>query len=245
MLVADIPHESSPWRAAVGATGLMLPRYDGASRYLFFPLPLAELSYKDVFTASVLDGVEVNLFRHEAFTAGPLVRIDFTQRVPRDRPAPWAGTFYTSVEGGAFAEYRLATPFPLKLRAEVLQSFNAHLGLDAKFAILGTHELLPDVTLEAGPVVHWGNRLSLDSRFGVDALSGPGGWPAFSPGAGFASYGVESEIEWRVNKTIRLTAIAEYERLTPHVASSPIVQNGGSPNQFALGLSLAYRFNGP
>ncbi|MHB2169582.1 MipA/OmpV family protein [Alsobacter sp. R-9] len=245
-LIEQIPHENTPWRASVGATTLMLPRYDGANRYLFFPLPLLELSYRDVFTASILDGLQVNLVRDGAFTAGPLVKLDLTQRVPRERPVGWVGTFSTGVEGGVFAEYRFSAPLPLKLRGELLQSFNAREGLSAKVLLTGSREFAPSLTLDAGPLVRFGNRLSLDSRFGVDpAQSALNGWPVFSPPGGLASVGLEANLEWRVTPTWKVSVFGEYDRLAPSVASSPVIRNGGSPDQFALGLSLAYRFMGP
>jgi outer membrane protein len=242
----EIPHETSHWRASVGVTGMALPRYDGARQYMFFPLPLLELSYKDWFSFSVLDGLQVNLVRDGAFTAGPLVKFDFTQSVPRERPINWIGTFHTGLEGGVFAEYRFSAPLPLKLRAELLQSFNARQGLSSKVELLASHDILPAVSVEFGPVLRAGNALALDSRFGVDfAQSTLTGWPVFSPGGGIASFGLETNIDWRVTNTVKISAFAEYERLVPRVAASPVVRNGGSPNQFALGLSLAYRFLGP
>jgi outer membrane scaffolding protein for murein synthesis (MipA/OmpV family) len=249
ILVEDMLSATQPavsdWRVWGGATGLVLPRYDGASRYMFFPLPLVQIGYRDLVEMSVYDGLQINLIRDGAFRAGPLAKIDFTQRVPRETPSPIVGTFHTSLTGGAFAEYSFKTSVPTKFRAEVLQSFQPEQGMEAKFALLSELSLGKSISWEVGPLVRWANSLALKSRFEAPDLALATSSPPFRPAAGFASAGIESEMNWRVTPNVKVTTFGEYERLASRLSPSPAIKYGGSLNQFALGLSLAYRLIGP
>ena len=100
--------------------------------------PDLRVAYGDVFFASVLDGVGLNLIRQDGWRAGPLVKIRFG-RDEDGRGSPFQiiggsdalrgfGNVGVAGEAGAFAEKRFGPREAWRARVEVRQGFGGHQG---------------------------------------------------------------------------------------------------------------------
>jgi outer membrane scaffolding protein for murein synthesis (MipA/OmpV family) len=148
----------------------------------------------------------------------------------------WAG------EGGGFVNI-WPTPW-MRVRVEALKGLVSEDGLlintGADFV---THP--GRFTLSAGPRFSWADDHYMGTYFGVtpgEALASPR-FNAYHAGAGPLSAGVEAGLEYKLRPRWRLTLNGNYDRLVGNAASSPIVRQGGTPDQASIAAGLRFMLN--
>ncbi|MDZ4790237.1 MAG: MipA/OmpV family protein [Hyphomicrobiales bacterium] len=143
-------------------------------------------------------------------------------------------------ELGVFAEYWPTENF--RTRVELLQGLNGHEGFLANFsadAVVNRGAW----TFTAGPRLTAVSSEYQEEYFSVSAAeSVASGLNQFDAEGGLHSAGVTVSASYQFSDRLALKAYAEYDRLLDDASDSPIVDDRGSEDQFAIGIGAAYKF---
>jgi outer membrane scaffolding protein for murein synthesis (MipA/OmpV family) len=232
------------WRVDLGLGDVLAPAFPGAKTYRNNPLPSVSVDYKDRVFFSLQQGLRVNAFDQDGWTAGPLLSFDFGRRTSADRKALSGLTDVPfSVAGGAFINYDFGDY--ASARVQVTQAFGGSKGLDARAGILGKAPPLLDdrLFLSGGPTVDFYNSNYSKAYFGVsntDALHSI--YRAFEPKSG-EEIGVSADAEYLITDRVSLNIFGAFGKYTGDIAKSPILRGPyGSSTQLILVTALTYRF---
>jgi outer membrane scaffolding protein for murein synthesis (MipA/OmpV family) len=226
----------------IGAGGVWRPAFEGAGEYQLDPVPAFDIRYKDWIFLSSRRGLGLDLVqdREQAWRAGPIV----TYRLPRYDGASSAlsglGDVDGTVEAGGYVEY---TPSPLGGRLEARQGFGGHHGVLIDMGVSYRELLTDEVMVNLGPGATWASDDYMETYFGISsAQSARSAYPAFDADAGFKDVSFGAALTYSPLPFLALTGFASYERLLGDAAESPLVRDGGSPNQVMVGVTLTLRF---
>lgn len=137
------------------------------------------------------------------------------------------GVGYTAENFQAFADVRYGVIGH--------ESWVGELGADAIF------RPSDDWTVTVGPRVLWGSGDYNSTYFGVTpAEAGLSAFPAYAPGSGIVSAGIEVGAQYELSQNWYLDGTLAWNRYVGDVADSPIVQDDDS---FQLSLIAMRRFN--
>lgn len=233
--------DSDDLRIRAGLGAQVRPEFIGGENREIAPLFDIDISRGDdpfKFEAPD-DNFAIALVNSDKFSAGPAANIEGSRK-NSDVGAP-VGKVKTSIEAGAFAEYRPSEKF--RIRGDLLKGITGHKGLVGSIGADYIAREGDNYVISAGP------RLLLsDSRyqrpyFGVDpAASLASGLPVYRPKGGIHALGLASGVSYQFNPRFGLFGYARYERLVGDAAKSPIVREYGSRNQMSAGLGLNYTF---
>lgn len=235
---------SGDWYLKVGATGFLGPKYDGGSDRLFQAAPLISLGRagSTVRFSSRNDNPAFAFVDKGAFRAGVVGKLilerdeDTSSKLEGLDPVRFGG------ELGGFAEV-----YPtdwLRIRAELRQGIRSHHGLIADVAADGFVDVSDNVRVSAGPRLSAATSDYFDAYYGVSSSeAAKSGYSKYTPSGGLNSVGAGAAITWQATEKLETSAFAEYKRLMGPAADSSIVKEGGSRNQFLVGLSALYRFD--
>ena len=242
------------WAMTIGAAPLLGPAYRGSNDYALSIVPDLRFNYKDFFFASIPDGLGVNLVNTDKWQIGPLVKIRFG-RGEEDGGNPFLitggsdallglGDVRAAGEAGGFVQLVTGR---WQTRFELRQGFGGHDGLVAdltsSYRTGDNWPLVGPVIWSIGPRLSAGNGDFINPYFGVtEQQSIDSGLPQYSAGTSLVSVGVLGAIVRPVTPRLAYTLFANYGRLLGDVADSPLVKERGSPNQFAVGIAIGYRF---
>ncbi len=232
--------EAREWKLRVGAVGGIRPDFPGADSYSWRVAPDYSIVWRDrIFLKNETAGV--NLIDGEDFKAGLNVKRAGGRGAQDEGDLAGLGEVDKGVEVGGFLRLDLGdVRLRLQIHRDVAsghQGTLAQLGASTKLRLGGRS---------------WG-RLKLETTmasarymrafFGVDPQqSADSGLPEYRPDDGFKDVGVELSSGYRLTDHWSLAGAVAYSRLVRGAAASPIVRERGSPNQFAAGLGLFYRF---
>ncbi len=242
------------WSVMVGAGSLISPTYEGDDDYRISVLPNVQVSYGDVFFASVQEGVGYRIINTDALRAGPIARIRFSRDEDGDQPFAVSGDdtndlvglgdVGTSIELGGFVDYELGD---ITLSAEVRQAASGHEGLVADIGARWSGRSMafgPPVIWSIGPRVRLVDETFNAAYFGVTPTqSASSGLPVYNADGGLHSYGLGATAILPLDSDGRWTAVgfAGYDRLMDDAADSPLVQLRGDEGQATIGLFVSYR----
>jgi outer membrane protein len=243
---------SEGWGLVLGGGGLASSSYEGDDSYRLSLLPNIQVSYGDVFFASVQEGIGYRVLNTETLRAGPILRVKFSR--DEDGSQPFAvtgsdtrdliglGEVDTSLELGGFVEFDAG---PLRFGAEARQAATGHEGfvanLDARFrgTLRGGG---PPLIWSVGPRVKLVDDDYIGAYFGVTAAQSlASGLPRYQAGGGLYSYGIGATAILPLTREMGWTAVlvAGVDRLTGDAADSPLVQLRGTETQASLGIFLS------
>jgi outer membrane scaffolding protein for murein synthesis (MipA/OmpV family) len=201
------------------------------------------VSYDDLVSATVDDGIALNLYRSGDFTFGPTVRFSFGQEENDSRDLRGLGDVDISIEPGAFAEYSRG-PFSARIEAshDVAGGHGGGiLELDAAVTLPIAQTRSGPVLLSARPNASFVTAKVNRAFFGVDATQAfASGLPAYRPGGGLQEFGVNVTAIAPVGRRTTVVGLLGYGRLIGDAADSPRVRLRGSPDQFTAGVFVAY-----
>jgi outer membrane scaffolding protein for murein synthesis (MipA/OmpV family) len=231
------------WYLAVGATGMVAPNFEGGRKYLFSAQPIISLGKAGAEARFVSrnDNISFSLYDSGSLRAGLTGKIVWARDNDIDElkgldPVRWGG------EIGGFAEF-----YPtdwLRVRGEVRQGIRSHNGVVADVAADAFHDVTPDVRVSGGPRLSFASSDYFDAFYGVDAEEAvASGLSEYHPGSGLKSVGVGGAVTWKTTDRVTTSLFSEYYRLMGPAADSSLVKERGSPDQFTVGVSAAYRFD--
>lgn len=235
---------SGDWYLKVGATGFIGPKYDGSSDRLFQAAPLISLGRagSTVRFSSRNDNPAFAFVDKGAFRAGVVGKLIFERDDDTSSDLKGLDPVRFGGELGGFAEV-----YPtdwLRIRAELRQGIRSHQGLVADVAADGFVDVSDNVRVSAGPRLSAATSDYFDAYYGVSSSeAAKSGYSKYTPSGGLNSVGAGAAITWQATEKLETSAFAEYKRLMGPAADSSIVNEGGSRNQFLVGLSATYRFD--
>ena len=239
-----LPSPVRDWTVTLGVQGEAQPEFEGAKKDLLSAAPIFSVhgaGSPDSFR-SPRDSAGITLLDYEGFLAGPVFKYVPARTASKYTELNGLGDVKAAYEFGAFVEY-----FPtewFRARAELRQGFGGQGGFTADLSgdliIPLTQQWLvsggPRLTLENGPAV--------SPYFSIDpAQSLASGLPTYNAKGGFHSTGAGAQLRYQFNPQWEAHTYIEYERLLGSAASSPLVQQRGSPNQLTVGLGVSYSFD--
>ena len=228
----------------IGGFGLWQPKFEGAKRN--------ELAFRPVFGLHAPgskewldlpnDGIDYEFVETDNFRAGVVGNF----RLSRDTNSLVRGfkrvrSIDVAIEAGGFAEFWPAEW--LRTRVEVR---DAALGADGVVGDLSADVVLHPAnrwTATAGPRISFASQAFMNSYYSVDAKqSATSGLRQYSSSAGLRSYGAGASLRYKWSDAWTTTAFAEYTRLAPNAAESPLIDERGSPDQLTIGIGAKYSF---
>lgn len=249
----SVASKAEGWQATIGAGLLMNPAFNGSNDYQLSLLPYLKFNYSDVFFASIHEGVGFNLINNKDWTAGPIMRYQFSRKED-DGTSPFRvlgndtnalqgiGNIDGTFETGAFINYKFE-PFDMEL--EIRKGFGGHEGWISNLQLSYSKMLFPygkRTILSIGPKTTWVSDNYNQTYFGINTKqSMQSGLPSFSANRGVLSYGVSMSGIVSLANQWTMVIFINYDRLTGDAAQSPLVKVRGDKNQFTNGLFLAYQ----
>jgi outer membrane scaffolding protein for murein synthesis (MipA/OmpV family) len=234
--------KSGDWDITIGAGPGLQPRFESGREYRATVVPYLDITWRDLLFLSTEDGLGANLLREDGLTAGPFLQLSNSRRERDAQRLQGLGDVNTVVQGGAFMSYEWARDQDVffKLRRDIggdRSGTFADLGAD--FTMTFTEQWIGTLRV----MTTWATAEALQPFFGVTpAQSAASGEPLFSTHSGFKDLTIEPTLTRILDSHWSLMLRTQYERLLPAVTKSPLVRNGGTADQFEVGLLLNYHF---
>jgi len=233
------------WTVTIGAQGKLLPDFEGADVYSIAPLPIFSLRRpgKAARFRSPVDGAGISLIDAGGFHFGPVAKFK-GKRKESDNATELRGLGDVdwAIEVGAFAEYWFFDWF--RTRAEVRRGFNGHEGIVADLSADVVKTFDERWTFSGGPRVTFTDSKANASYFSINSVqSALSGLPVFDAKGGLHSIGAGLQAAYQWTPQWEIRSYVEYGRLMDDAASSPLVTERGSRDQFTVGLGVSYTFD--
>lgn len=226
----------------IGAGGVWRPAFEGSDEYQIDPIPAFDIRYKDWLFLSSRRGLGLDLIQDQdrVWRAGPIINYRLPRYDGESNALSGLGDVDGAVEAGGYVEY---TPSPFGGKLEVRQGFGGHHGILVDMGVSYRETLTDELMLNLGPGATWASDDYMETYFGISsAQSARSGYPAFDADAGFKDVSFGGALTYSPLPFLALTGFANYERLLGDAADSPLVRDGGSPNQVMVGVTMTLRF---
>ena len=253
-LVGAVPasaDEDPVHNLTVGAGVGVTPSYEGADEYRAFPFMPLRYESKWVKVQTIGLGLEFDISPTKVFAAGPMFRFRFARdndvSDSRVRALPEVGE---SLELGGF----LRSGVPLQMvgfddpaiifaqtsvRQDVL---DGHGGLLVDGSIGVTRPFGERWNAVALGTATYASEKYMSSYFDVTAAgSAASGLAIFDADAGIKDVGLTGILTYKLNEKWSLVGFGNFSRLVGDAASSPVVSQAGSENQFSAGFAINYK----
>jgi outer membrane scaffolding protein for murein synthesis (MipA/OmpV family) len=233
------------WKLIVGATGMVAPDFEGAKDLMFQVSPIISIGKAgpEARFTSRNDGISFSLYDNGRVRAGATGKLVWGRDEDDGDGPKGLDPVRFGAEAGGFAEI-----YPtdwLRVRAEVMHGIRSHSGVVADVRVDAFKDITPSVRVSGGPRISFASKDYFESYYGVNAEeSAKSGLSEFHPdGGGIKSIGIGGAYDWKVTEKFTASVFSEYSRLMGEAADSSLVKERGSPNQFTIGVSAAYRFD--
>lgn len=237
---SDIASNPGKWSVVIGGGGAYAPDYEGSDDYEFQPFPFASVVYDNfIFVEGASLGI--NLVNYEGFAAGPIARYGSGRDEDDNDALDGLGDVGDSIELGGFAKYQAGI---WSAALTVTQDVGGgHEGMVAEMASGVALPLADNMSSSIEVSAGWADGTYMDSFFGVSpGQSRRSGNDRFAAGAGFKDVGIMLGLDYMISEAVGVSGRVQYKRLVGDAAESPIVEEGGSADQFFTGMFLTYRF---
>jgi outer membrane protein len=240
----------------VGTGFIYGPNFLGSKENRLNLVPLLKLMYGTKFSISY-DGIRYDLVNADGFTGGVIGKVAFERRENDNTPFSLTGSkskallglgnIPTSFEVGVYGGYTLNS---YKFNLEILQGVSGKNEFIGNIGIQRTEDI-HEYFYSAGPPLIWilgfGTRLVNSNYnnqyFGVNALQAArSGLSQYKAKSGFVSYGFDNNFVLPITQSLAAVTLLGYDRLIGSAASSPLVVQRGSKNQFRFALFFVYKF---
>lgn len=247
------PSRSEGWSISAGGGIIMSPLYPGDDAYGVSLVPSIRLSYEDRFFASVEGGMGYAIIKDDKFEFGPIAQVEFGRNSDGQGPFQIAGAdtndlngfedIDTSVSLGGFAIYSAGS---MELSVKASKAMSGHKGAKAELTLAYKTKVRgfgPPIILSAGPNVKFADSDYINALFGVTSTQAAStGLATFNGSSGIYAYGASGTAIMPLTKKVSMTGLISYDQLTSDAASSPLVKERGSRNQFFAGVITSYKF---
>ena len=228
------------WQVVMCAAVEHKPIYDGAELTRTIGGPVINIRYKDLWFASIGEGLGVNLWSGDHYRAGLALSYDLGRYVHDDvAHLTGLGDLKIAAAPKAFISYVISKSFPLVVRADVRQIIG---GADGLLADLGAYMPIPGSSqrfvMFAGPSYTYADHRYMQREFGVTTTqSEASGYPVYDAHSGSDAMGFGFSSTFFVTKKILLNFDAAINHLLGSAGESPITQR---VTQHVFVLSVAY-----
>jgi outer membrane scaffolding protein for murein synthesis (MipA/OmpV family) len=228
------------WRVQTGLAAEPRPAYEGARNYRTLAGPVIDVRYKDVYFASVGEGIGANLIRGDHYRAGVSLGYDLGRHESDDYGhLRGLGNIHVAPVVKFFASYVVSKEFPLIIRADARRYAG---GADGWVGDVEAYMPLPGSSQKfvwfAGPSVTFADQRHMQRTFGVDeSQSLASGYSVFSAHGGLnaAGFGITAtrflSSRWLINGSLAVN------RLLGSAGDSPITQEKQRPDVAGLALT--------
>lgn len=229
------------WEVTFGISPLVVPEYMGADEYRVIVVPLIDIKYQDKYFFSPYKGLGAALIRTEHLEAGPILTYRLWQDEDDNPALKGIGDIPGTFEAGGYVNYSFTENW--RIGADIKQGLSGHRGAIADFDFEYANVIGEKTAYSFGPTVSWISRNYMDTYFGIDhEQSARSGYDVYQPNAGFKDVGISGSIYYLLTPHWSVATFGNYTRLVGGAADSPIVKDTGSPNQWMVAFSLAYKF---
>jgi outer membrane scaffolding protein for murein synthesis (MipA/OmpV family) len=228
------------WQVVMGAAIEHKPLYDGAELTRTIGGPVINVRYKDLWFASIGEGLGVNLWSGDHYRAGLAISYDLGRYVHDDVVhLTGLGDLKIAAAPKAFISYVISKSFPLVVRADVRQILG---GADGLLADLGAYMPVPGSSqrfvMFAGPSYTYADHRYMQREFGVTTTqSMASGYPVYDAHSGSDAMGFGFSSTFFITRKILLNFDAAINHLLGSAGESPITQK---VTQHVFVLSVAY-----
>ena len=234
--------DAPDWRVVFGVSALNRPLYDGAELRRNQAGPLINVRYKDLWFASIGEGIGVNVLSGEHYRAGVAVTYDLGRYVHDDvTHLTGLGDLKMAPAAKAFASYVVSKSFPLVVRADVRQIIGGADGMvadfDAYMPLPGSSQRL---IMFAGPSYTYADHRYMQREFGVTTTQSiASGYPVYDAHAGSdaAGFGLTATFFFTAHWLLNFDTAVNH--LLGSASESPITQRR---TQHVFVLSAAYNW---
>ncbi len=242
--------KKTDWRLTLGVGGSVSPDYEGSDDYEATPLPLIELSWRDIVSVGTLGGpgIKVNYFKLKGPTPKDHLTLSATAGYGggRDQNDNDALQGLGDLDSGA--NLRLGADYQY-------QNFGVSLAVnwdvtgdrDGTTVTAGVHYSFalgsPKTLLTLGTGFTWADDEYMGNIFGISgaqAAASRRGFAAFDASSGIKDVGVNAMVMHRWDENIGILGQIGYSRLVGDAADSPIVDQDGDAGQFSVLLGVTY-----
>ena len=241
--IAFAPVTMDSWIVTVKGNVFASPKWNGSKDVVpvFYPSASIRRNGEKPKWSSPDDGIGMDAYQNGNFSAGPVARLfggrywTGNQELRGIHKVPW------TVEGGAFATYWV-TP-EVRLRGELRRGFREKDGFQASFGA-DVVQSFRSWTVAIGPRLTLADGSYMRTHFGVTNLDAARNIKVtpYRATSGVKSAGLYASATYQFNDAWAATLHGGYDRLVGSAAKSPITRNLGTPNQYMIGLSIAYTF---
>ena len=225
------------WDVTLGVGPGYAPRFEGAKRYHFVPVPYGVVSVSGL-AALGPDGLSANILHAGGFRAGVVAGYGNGRDQSDDPHLRGLGDISASLQLGGFVAYRWEA---LEVRAQARQSVT-HTGNGLEGTLGVTYELHPAEgwMVKAGPQLVFADGDYMKTFFGVSAdQARASGLRAYSAGGGLKDVALGLNTTYALSQHWLAFGIVKLSELVGDAADSPITQ---SKQQAFTGVGLAYHF---
>ena len=228
------------WQIVMGAAVEHKPLYDGAELTRTIGGPVINVRYKDLWFASIGEGLGVNLWSGAHYRAGLALSYDLGRYVHDDvTHLTGLGDIKIAAAPKAFISYVISKSFPLVVRADVRQIIG---GADGVVADIDAYMPLPGSSrrfiMFAGPSYTYADHRYMQREFGVTTTqSNASGYPVYDAHSGSDEMGFGFSSTLFITSHVLLNLDAAINHLLGSAAESPITQRR---TQHVFVLSVAY-----
>jgi len=240
----------SDWRFTVGAGVGLFPDYEGSDDFDPLPLPVVDISYRDIVSIGSVGGpgLKLKLLKIQGPTPGDKLKVTlkFGYGGGRDQDDNDALGGLGDLDGGANvklkAEYGIRGFTTFASLARDLTGDRE--GMAASFGVgYGLAFNNNKTMLSVGPSVTWADDDYMQNSFGITAAQATAstlGLARHTAEAGLKDVGFSIMLRHGFTRRIGLTAQASVSRLLGDAADSPLVNGQGSATQFSFLTGIAY-----
>jgi len=231
--------DRSDWQIRLGVLAGFKPEYEGSDDYESVLAPNWRVAWRRTV---ILQGRNLRVqYRGDNYRVGALVGRESGRDEDDNDNLEGLGDVDSGWSAGLFGRYDITER--VRLQAEGRQEFaGGHSGLvvDA-----GAEVTLPfnSPLLRAYAGVTYASSDYMEEFFSIsNKQSAASGKPTFDADAGIKNVTLSLSAGYDITDNWVIGAIIRYDRLVGDAEDSPIVDDGGSRDQFTGGVSLAYQF---
>jgi outer membrane scaffolding protein for murein synthesis (MipA/OmpV family) len=230
------------WQVELGAGAQYAPAFDGLKRYQIQPGPVFDIRYKDIWFASVGEGLGANLFSFRHISVGGAIAYDQGRSPHLDGEAlTGLGTIHPAPEAKIFATTVLSKSFPLTIRVDARKQFGATYGY---IGDVGAYLPMPGSSAKfawfVGPTVTLADTQYMNAYFGVSKVQAASThYRQYHAYGGFKSAGLGVSAVYFFTPHTLVDLSGAFDRLLGSAAESPITQD---KYEGVVSVSALYKF---
>jgi outer membrane scaffolding protein for murein synthesis (MipA/OmpV family) len=234
---ADEPDSSKIWSFTIGGGLAVAPRYEGADRERFQPVPFGSVTYRDTARLGP-DGLAVTVLNIDGFTVAPTLGYGGGRKESADSDLKGLGTIQSALTVGVILKYQTGPfSFTITPREAVTHSND---GFVTNLAAAYAWQVAPRLKLSVGPTLSLVDGRYAQTYFGIDAQqSARSGKRVYSPDGGVKDVGLTGSLSFAIDEHWVLQTAVSDRVLVGDAADSPIVR---SKNQLSAVTAIGYRF---